>query len=76
MAGNVVLTGRAKDTIVLNGGENVEPAPIEDAVTMSPYVRFCVLVGQDKRSLGALLVMDEEALQELTSHEGKLSWLG
>jgi acyl-CoA synthetase (AMP-forming)/AMP-acid ligase II len=39
MAGQVVLTGRAKDTIVLTSGENVEPEPIEQAVLQSPYIR-------------------------------------
>lgn len=61
-AGHLVLTGRAKDTIVLVSGKNVEPAPIEDAITTSPYIKHAILVGQDKRELGALLVADEEAL--------------
>ena len=64
MAGCVVLSGRAKDTIVLSSGENVEPQPIEDAICSSPLVKFVVLVGQGRRSLGALLVPDEDALAE------------
>jgi len=32
--------GRAKDTIVLSNGENVEPQPIEDALCCSPYIKF------------------------------------
>jgi long-chain acyl-CoA synthetase len=46
MGGTVVLTGRAKDTIVLRSGENVEPQPIEDAVCASAYIKHAVLVGQ------------------------------
>jgi long-chain acyl-CoA synthetase len=61
--GNVVLTGRAKDTIVLTNGENIEPQPIEDACIRSPYVDQIMLVGQDQRSLGALIVPNLEALQ-------------
>eukprot|EP00198_Chlamydomonas_reinhardtii_P001953 XP_001691289.1 long-chain-fatty-acid CoA ligase [Chlamydomonas reinhardtii] len=45
-AGHLVLTGRAKDTLVLSSGKNVEPQPVEDAVAASPLIKFVVLVGQ------------------------------
>ncbi|EFJ49638.1 hypothetical protein VOLCADRAFT_120723 [Volvox carteri f. nagariensis] len=61
-AGHLVLTGRAKDTIVLSSGKNVEPQPIEDAVAASGLIKHVVLVGQDKRELGALVWPDEDAL--------------
>lgn len=61
---NVVLTGRAKDTIVLTNGENIEPQPIEDACVRSPFIDQIMLVGQDQRSLGALIVPNLEALQQ------------
>ncbi|KAL3144719.1 hypothetical protein ABBQ38_001843 [Trebouxia sp. C0009 RCD-2024] len=73
MAGVVVLTGRAKDTIVLSSGENIEPSCIEDAVVCSPLIKFCVLLGQDRRSLGALVVLDPEALEDLEKEKGQLS---
>jgi long-chain acyl-CoA synthetase len=38
-AGHYVLMGRAKDTIVLVSGKNVEPAPIEDALCTCHYVK-------------------------------------
>ena len=60
---DLVLTGRAKDTIVLTNGENIEPQPIEDASLRSPYVDQIMLVGQDQRSLGALIVPNIEALE-------------
>jgi long-chain acyl-CoA synthetase len=63
-ANDLVLTGRAKDTIVLTNGENIEPQPIEDACLRSPYIDQIMLVGQDKRSLGALIVPNVEALQK------------
>jgi long-chain acyl-CoA synthetase len=62
--GNVVLTGRAKDTIVLTNGENIEPQPIEDAIARSAYVDQVMVVGQDQRSLGAIIVPNVEALQK------------
>src|SRR5919199_1527809 len=61
---DLVLTGRAKDTIVLSNGENIEPQPIEDACLRSAYIDQIVLVGQDQRSLGALIVPNLEALQQ------------
>ncbi len=61
---DLVLTGRAKDTIVLTNGENIEPQPIEDACLRSPYIDQIMLLGQDQRSLGALIVPNVEALEK------------
>ncbi|MFN6472694.1 MAG: AMP-dependent synthetase/ligase [Nostoc sp. SerVER01] len=61
---DLVLTGRAKDTIVLTNGENIEPQPIEDACLRSPYIDQIMLLGQDQRSLGALIVPNLEALEK------------
>ncbi len=61
---DIVLTGRAKDTIVLTNGENIEPLPIEDACLRSPYIDQIMLVGQDKKSLGAFIVPNLEALEK------------
>ncbi|MEQ8469308.1 AMP-dependent synthetase/ligase [Coleofasciculus sp. E1-EBD-02] len=60
---DLVLTGRAKDTIVLSNGENVEPKPIENACMRSRYIDQIVVVGQDQRSLGALIVPNFDNLQ-------------
>jgi len=68
--GDLVLTGRAKDTIVLSSGENVEPQPIEDACLQSPYISQIVLVGQDKRQLGCLIVPNETALKAWAQAQG------
>ncbi|WP_017325092.1 long-chain fatty acid--CoA ligase [Synechococcus sp. PCC 7336] len=61
-AGDLVLTGRAKDTIVLRNGENIEPVPLEDACSRSPYIDQIVVVGQDQKRLGALIYPNEEAI--------------
>ncbi|MEO0984195.1 MAG: AMP-binding protein [Cyanobacteria bacterium J06639_14] len=66
---NIVLTGRAKDTIVLLNGENIEPQPIEDACIRSPYIDQMMLVGQDQRSLGAIIVPNMDALQQWASSQ-------
>jgi long-chain acyl-CoA synthetase len=60
--GELKLTGRAKDTIVLRGGENVEPLPIEQKINDSQYIKQAVVLGQDQRFLAALIVPDQEAV--------------
>lgn len=57
--GEIKIVGRAKDTIVLLGGENIEPAVIEKALNASPYIERSVVLGQDKKYVGALIVPDE-----------------
>ena len=66
---DLVLTGRAKDTIVLSNGENIEPQPIEDACIRSPYIDQIMLVGQDKKALGALIVPNVEALEKWVKNQ-------
>jgi long-chain acyl-CoA synthetase len=61
--GELAITGRAKDTIVLLGGENVEPLPIEQKIQESEYVTQAVVVGQDQKYLGALIVVNMELLE-------------
>ncbi|MCK4642606.1 AMP-binding protein [bacterium] len=63
--GDYVIVGREKDTIVLLGGENVEPIPIEETLRTSVYIDHAVLLGQDKKSLEALIVIGNETLEKL-----------
>ena len=67
---DLVITGRAKDTIVLSNGENIEPQPIEDACARSAYIDQIMLVGQDQKSLGALIVPNFDALQQWAVNQG------
>lgn len=62
-SGTLVLDGRVKDTIVLLTGENVEPTQIEEAALQSRYIQQIMVVGQDQRRLGALIVPNKEELQ-------------
>ena len=61
--GELKITGREKDTIVLLGGENIEPLPIEQKISESDFVETVVVVGQDQKYLGALLVPSQEAVE-------------
>jgi long-chain acyl-CoA synthetase len=64
MDNHLVLLGRIKETIVLSSGENIEPVPIEEACLQSGYIEQIILVGQDKDSIGALVVPTKEALEK------------
>jgi len=59
--GDLVFIGRRKETIVLSGGENVEPEPLEQSILESPLIQQVMLVGQDRKTLGALIVADPDA---------------
>ena len=61
--GEIKIVGRAKDTIVLTGGENVEPAPIEEILKSSEYISTSAALGQDRKFLAALIVVDIENLK-------------
>ena len=65
--GELIITGRSKEIIVLANGENVDPSRIEAAVSKLPFISDAVLVGQDKKGLGMLIVPDIEKLSEYIS---------
>ena len=58
----IKIVGRAKDTIVLLGGENIEPAVIEKALNSSHYIERSVVLGQDKKYVAALIVPDDSGV--------------
>lgn len=66
----IVIKGRKKDTIVLLGGENVEPVPIESKLAESRFIKTAVVVGQDQRYLGALILAEEEEIKAYASENG------
>ena len=68
--GSLVLTGRAKDTIVLSSGENIEPGPLEECLVACSLVEQVMLVGQDRKALGALVVPRAEALAAYARAQG------
>jgi len=64
--GDLMITGRAKDTIVLSNGENIEPQPIEDLIVgRCKTIDQIMLVGQDQRFLGALVAVNPNELATL-----------
>ncbi len=61
--GSLFITGRAKDTIVLSSGENIEPNPLETEILSSEFINQVQLVGQDKKCLTALVVPNLELVK-------------
>jgi long-chain acyl-CoA synthetase len=68
--GSVALTGRAKDTIVLSSGENIEPGPLEEVLVASPLIEQVMLVGQDERQLAALIVPRADVIVGWAGQQG------
>jgi long-chain acyl-CoA synthetase len=67
--GFVRITGRKKDIIITAGGKNITPANIEAEVKQHPLVSQCVVVGDRRPYLVALVTLDpEEALKFATEH--------
>ena len=60
--GYVSITGRKKEIIVTAGGKNVAPAVLEDALRANAIISQCLVVGDAKPFIGALITLDPEAL--------------
>ena len=58
--GYLKITGRKKEILVTAGGKNVAPAVLEDALRAHPLVSQCVVVGDGKPFVGALITLDAE----------------
>jgi long-chain acyl-CoA synthetase len=68
--GEIKIMGRVKETVVLMGGENVEPGPIEDTIGESDYIDQVMVVGQDQKYLAALVVPNFETLKGFATENG------
>ena len=68
------IVGRSKDTIVLRGGENIEPEPIEQRLLQSEFIDQIMVVGQDQKYLGALIVPNYELLEQF-ARERRITYL-
>jgi long-chain acyl-CoA synthetase len=70
-AGYLTITGRKKELIVTAGGKNVAPAVLEDRLRAHPLVSQCMVVGDGKPFIGALVTVDAEALPGWLERSGK-----
>jgi long-chain acyl-CoA synthetase len=72
-AGYLTITGRKKELIVTAGGKNVAPAVLEDRLRAHPLVSQCMVVGDGKPFIAALVTVDAEALPGWLERSGKPS---
>nr|WP_107468381.1 AMP-dependent synthetase/ligase [Streptomyces sp. TSRI0281] len=61
--GYLTITGRKKDIIITSGGKNVAPAPLEDWLRAHPLVSQCMVVGDNRSFITALITLEPDGLQ-------------
>jgi long-chain acyl-CoA synthetase len=69
--GFLKITGRKKEIIVTAGGKNVAPAVLEDRIRAHRLVSQCIVVGDQRPFIAALITLDEEALPGWLESKGK-----
>lgn len=60
--GYLTITGRKKEIIMTTGGKNVAPAPLEDWLRAHPLVGQCMVVGDNRPFITALITLEPEGL--------------
>ncbi|MEU8676918.1 AMP-dependent synthetase/ligase [Streptomyces sp. NPDC048560] len=60
--GYLTITGRKKDIIITTGGKNVTPAPLEDWLRAHPLVGQCMVVGDNRSFITALITLEPDGL--------------
>jgi long-chain acyl-CoA synthetase len=68
--GYLSITGRKKDIIITAGGKNITPANLEAEIKQSPYVSQCVVIGDRRPYLVALITLDMEEVAKLAEEKG------
>jgi long-chain acyl-CoA synthetase len=67
--GNLKITDRKKDIIITSGGKNITPQHIENELKFSPYISDAVIIGDRRKFLTALIMMDEENVMKYAQDE-------
>ncbi|NRB04624.1 MAG: long-chain fatty acid--CoA ligase [Rhodobacteraceae bacterium] len=62
--GYVSITGRVKDIIITAGGKNITPAEIENRLKFSPYISDAVIIGDKRKFLTCLVMIDQENVEK------------
>jgi long-chain acyl-CoA synthetase len=68
--GFLKITGRKKEIIVTAGGKNVVPALLEDQIRADAIVSQCLVIGDNRPFIAAIVTLDEEALPQWGRHHG------
>ena len=67
--GHVIISDRKKDIIITAGGKNITPSEIENQLKFSPYINDAVVIGDKRKYLTALIMIDEENVMEYAQEE-------
>ena len=67
--GWIKITGRIKDIIITAGGKNITPSEIENALKFSPYIADAVVVGDARKYLTALIMIDHDNIAKFAQDE-------
>ena len=62
--GILTITGRIKDIIITAGGKNITPAEIESRLKFSPYISDAVVIGDQRKYLSCLVMIDQENVEK------------
>ena len=62
--GFLTITGRVKDIIITAGGKNITPAEIENRLKFSPYISDAVVIGDKRKYLTCLIMIDQENVEK------------
>jgi long-chain acyl-CoA synthetase len=65
------ITGRKKELIITSSGKNVSPAHLEDGLRAHPLISQCMIVGDRRPYIAALITLDQEALAGWQERNGK-----
>ncbi|MDT3723761.1 AMP-dependent synthetase/ligase [Streptomyces sp. DSM 41972] len=69
--GYLTITGRKKEILVTSGGKSVSPGGLEERVRDHPLVNQCIVVGNDRPYVAALVTLDQEAVEHWLAMRGK-----
>ncbi|MFF9909815.1 AMP-dependent synthetase/ligase [Streptomyces sp. NPDC013457] len=69
--GFLTITGRKKEILVTSGGKSVSPAGLEERVRAHPLIAQCIVVGNDRPYIAALVTMDQEAVDHWLAMQGR-----
>ncbi|MFJ1845078.1 MULTISPECIES: AMP-dependent synthetase/ligase [unclassified Streptomyces] len=69
--GYLTITGRKKEVLVTSGGKTVSPTGLEERVRAHPLVAQCIVVGNDRPYIAALVTVDQESVDHWLAMQGR-----
>lgn len=67
--GHIIITDRKKDIIITAGGKNITPSEIENQLKFSPYINDAVIIGDGRKFLTALIMIDDENVMKYAQEQ-------